>query len=87
MIVRKKDITGISGHVCDKCLTFQYRYIKDMGFESTASEKHNCDPMALDEVGKLQDKIARLDQIRAQAHSCLAKLINSIWTGKKICIC
>jgi len=36
-IVRKKEFHGISGYYCEKCLSFQYRYIKNIEDESTAT--------------------------------------------------
>ena len=38
VIVHKRQIAGISGYFCINCLTFQFQYIKDIGFDLTAGE-------------------------------------------------
>ncbi|MGA8484202.1 MAG: hypothetical protein WB706_07355 [Nitrososphaeraceae archaeon] len=38
VIVRKKEFQGISGYFCKKCLSFQYRYIKNIWDESIQRE-------------------------------------------------
>ena len=40
VIVHKKEFHGISGYLCKKCLTFEYRYIKNIWEEEIAKDKH-----------------------------------------------
>ena len=66
VILRKTDVSGISGHVCGNCLTFQFQYIKNIGFDLTARERHRCIPSMVHEASKLQDKITRHNYLRMQ---------------------
>jgi hypothetical protein len=86
VIMEKKEVKGISAYACDKCQLFQYKIIKDMGTELTAEEKHRCVHVDIDKVNQLQNKIARLKQIREQALDCLVKLTNWVWNGEKYLI-
>lgn len=79
-------MAGISGYVCKRCLTFQYSYVQYIGREPTARDRHRCRASAIEEANKVQNKVAKLDQIRTRANSCLAILANSIWSGKKYLI-
>ena len=81
--MRKKDISGISGHICDNCLTFQFQYIKDIGFGLTARERHRCIPSMVYEAIKLQDNITRHEHLRMQSYYSLTMLTNSIFMDNK----
>ena len=83
VILRKTDVSGISGHVCDNCLTFQFQYIKDIGFDLTARERHRCIPSMVHEANKLQDNITRHEHLRMQSYDFLTMLTNSIFMGNK----
>lgn len=86
VMTRKNEVAGISGHVCNRCLTFQYSYVRYIGREPTARERHRCRTSAFDEANKIQNKVDKLDQIQTRANGCLAILANSIWRGKKYLI-
>jgi hypothetical protein len=83
VIMRKTNISGISAHVCDNCLTFQFQYIKNIGFDLTASERHRCIRPMVYGPNKLQDKITRQEQLRMQSYDSLTMLTNSIFMGNK----
>ena len=83
MILQHAPILVLSGHVCDNCLTFQFQYIKDIGIDLTARERHRCLPSMVYEANKLQDKITRQEHLRMQSYDLLTKLTNSIFMGKK----
>ena len=74
---------AISGHICNNCLSFQFRYIKDIGFDLTAREKHLCLTSRVNEANSLQNRFARQEYIRIQAYNSLAILANSIFMGKQ----
>ena len=40
VIVRKTEFHGISGYFCRRCLTFQYRYVRNIWEEKTAQDEH-----------------------------------------------
>ena len=83
VLMRNTEVTGISGHICNNCLSFQFQYIKDIGIDLTAREKHRCLRSMVDEANSLQNKIVKEDYIRIQAHHFLAILANSIFMGKQ----
>jgi hypothetical protein len=83
VIMGKTEIAGISGHICNNCLSFQFRYIRDIGFDFTAREKHRCLPSMVNEASKLQNKFARLEHLRMQAYDSLTMLTNSIFMGNR----
>lgn len=82
VLMRNTEVNGISGHICNNCLSFQYQYIKDIGFDLTAREKHQCLPFMVGEANSLQKKFDK-DYIRIQAYDSLAILANSIFMGKQ----
>lgn len=47
---------------------------------------YNSDIRHPDKVNQLQNKIARLEQIRAQALDCMVTLAKSVWNGEKYLI-
>ena len=83
MPIRKKDISAISGHLCDRCLGFQLEYIKDMGIDRPASERHQCTLGMLGETNKLQNKRDRQNEMYSQVIDNLTWLTNSIFKGTK----
>ena len=44
VIVSKKEFHGISGYFCKKCLSFQYKYVRNIWEEKTAKEEHVHNP-------------------------------------------
>jgi hypothetical protein len=86
VIMGKWDIEGISGYLCNNCLSFQYQYINEVGFDETAEERHECMPPMLHEAKKVQNRIARESQVRKQAVDSLIMLTNSLFPGKKYLI-
>lgn len=84
-IISKKEISGISGYVCDKCLTFEFYYINDIGYDLTAKEKHRCIPEMVYEANNVpsQSRKQRLNELRERATLCVIQLANSIFSAKK----
>lgn len=82
IIISKRDISGISGYVCSRCLSFQFRYIMDIGRNLTAREKHRCDP----EEVKISNTLGNTKQpnggLVAKATDCLVTLTNSLFQGR-----
>jgi len=84
VIISKRDIAGISTHVCNNCLSFQFQFIKDIGFDLTAAERHRCLPAMVYEANKMENKATRYQQLcMMEAYDSLMKLTNSILTGNK----
>ena len=83
VVMRNTEVNGISGHICNNCLSFQFRYIKDIGFDLTAREKHLCLRSRVNEANSLQDKFVKQEYIRIQAYDSLSILANSIFMGKQ----
>ena len=78
-IVRKKEFQGISGYFCKKCLSFQYRYIKNIWDERTAKDQHEHIPnMPYD-----ANRPAKELEGRIQANRLLIELTNSLFGGYK----
>ena len=83
VIMRNTEVNGISGHICNNCLSFQFQYIKDIGVDLTAGEKHLCLRSMVNEANSLQDKFVKQQSMRIQAYDSLAILANSIFMGKQ----
>jgi hypothetical protein len=75
VFISKAEISGLSGYVCNECLAFQFHYIKDIGHDLTAEEKHRCKPSMVDEAQNL-DKIEKLSELRKRATQSLSELAN-----------
>jgi hypothetical protein len=72
----KTEIRGISAHFCEKCLTFQYTFIKDIGRDLRANQKHfTCDPGVLARAEGLPDKIRRQKILRKESVQSLLGLV------------
>jgi len=80
VILPKRLFKGISGHVCNNCLTFQFSYARDIGYDLTAAEWHRCSAKAVAHVNTLQDKGSRLDQIYSESTACLVNLTKSLFS-------
>ncbi len=84
VLIRKSKINGISGHICNHCLTFQFEYIKDMGHDFTAKEKHLCmSGRRINQFNSPHDRVAKWNQIYTESIQHLIGLTNSIFTGDK----
>jgi hypothetical protein len=88
VILHKRQIAGVSGYICNNCLTFQFQYIKDIGFDLTAAERHLCIESRVAQANGLQDqdRRSRQNQLYLESIRCLVSLTNSIFTGKKCVI-
>lgn len=83
VIMRKRDIEGISGYVCDKCLSFQFQYIKDIRRDLPATERHQCQPSMKDEANRLQNKNENYKLVLAKSYQALMSLTNSLFGANK----
>ena len=41
-MVPKNEIQGVSGYLCPKCNSFDWRFIRDIGYDKTAQGNHRC---------------------------------------------
>lgn len=75
VLLRKKEFQGISGHFCKNCLSFQYRYVKNIWDEKTAKDLHIHTPnMPYDANRAIKEKERLM-----QANSLLIELTNSLF--------
>jgi hypothetical protein len=82
VVINKRDIQGISGFLCERCLSFEFQYIMRIGEDLTPRDKHLHSPQMINEVNILQNRSAKEDELRMQASQSLIKLANSLFTGK-----
>lgn len=84
-IISKKDISGLSTYVCNKCLAFQFQYLKDIGIDLTAEQRHRCIPVMFYDANNLpdQNRIQRLNELRQRGTLHFIEMTNSIFAGKK----
>jgi hypothetical protein len=78
VLVRKRRIQGISGHVCKHCLTFHFKYISDIG-DPMAGERHVCSPHLLKKAKSLQNGYSVEAQLRADSVYWLVQLSKSLF--------
>jgi hypothetical protein len=87
VIVRKKDISGISGYLCERCWSFEFRYIKDIGFDLTAGEAHRCGPTMLRGLQTgLENRRQIQNELIKQKNDCLLNLTNSVFPEDKFLV-
>lgn len=86
VIIRKTEFHGISGYFCSKCLTFQYRCVRNICIdrniwdEKTAEEEHVHNPnMSYD-----ANRRAKEQEGRILASRLLIELTNSLFGSSKI---
>ena len=83
IVVPKRRVTGLSGFICQSCMTFQLEYIRIIGHDITAEGLHKrCRQTALAEATKLRDKTSRLSYLYSESVSIMESLIRSIFPGK-----
>ena len=59
VMVSKRDIQGISGCFCEKCLSFEFQYIMHIREDSTPWYKHLYNPHMVNEANNLQNRSAK----------------------------
>ena len=82
VVVSKKDILGISGYICEECISFQFQYDTDLWHGKTAKDDHRHSPIMLNKVNQLQDREAKANELRIHADRALIALTNSLFTPK-----
>ena len=82
IIISKRDISGVSGYLCNRCLSFQFRYVMDIGRNLTAREKHRCDPEEVKISNTLGNTKQPCGDLVAKATDCLVTLTNSLFHGR-----
>jgi len=80
VVLSKSVIEGISGRLCIRCYTFDFSYIKKIGFDLTEGERHRCGPERLHE-----EDLYILTEIDAISTDCLVGLTYSLF-GHTICL-
>ena len=82
IIISKRDIFGVSAYLCSRCLSFQFRYVMDIGRNLTAREKHRCDPEEVKILNTLDYTKQTYGDLVAKATDCLVTLTNSLFDGQ-----
>jgi hypothetical protein len=83
VIVRKRDISGISGYLCEICWSFEFRYINNIGFDLTAGEAHRCGPTMLSR-SNLENRMQIQNELIKQKDDSLVNLTNSLFPENKV---
>jgi hypothetical protein len=84
VILEKRKVKGISGHVCEKCLTFHFSYVADLVSDPPISQKHRCLKRRLEIVNQITKKKSLLKQIYEESVGQVMDLIDVIFPGEKI---
>jgi hypothetical protein len=79
VIIRKRQIQGISGYICNNCLTFHFQYIKDIGYDLTAKEEHHCLIDAVNKANSLENRDARRRELNSESLRWLVGLSKSVF--------
>lgn len=80
VLISKAEIQGISANFCEKCSTFQYTYIKEIGNDLLAYMKHpECHPIISASAQGLQDKTRRGKVLRHESIQFLLGLVKNIF--------
>jgi len=82
VLVRKRTIQGISGHFCDNCLTFRFKYIMDIGHDLTPIEKHSCAADATRYGENIQNKDSERRRLRDKSFRLLVWLTGSVFGAR-----
>jgi hypothetical protein len=85
VVVRKRDISGISGYTCRRCWSFEFRYIKDIWIDLTAGETHRCRPTML-KGSNLENRMEIRRELIKQRNDCLLNLTNSVFPEDKFLV-
>src|SRR6478672_3569834 len=78
VIVNKREIQGISAFFCNKCLEFEYRYIRNIVEDNTAEDLHVHTSHMLSVVNKSKE-----NELRNQAYKVLVELTDSLLPDAK----
>jgi hypothetical protein len=80
IIIRKREFHGITAYFCRKCLTFQYRYVKNIFDEKTAQEEH----IHIPDMPYDPNRQAKELEGSILSHRLLMELTNSLFGSSKI---
>ena len=85
-IVKKNEFKGISAYLCPDCLSLQLIYIKDLGKEWTAREKHTCQKERLAACGLIQERAAKYMDLFKKENDYLIELTNWMFPEKYLVV-
>ena len=80
IIVRKSEFHGISGYFCKNCLSFQYKYVRNIWDEKTAKDEHVHNPNMLFDANRRAKEL----EGRMLANRQLIELTNSLFGSTKM---
>ena len=80
VVVRKREFQGISGYFCEKCLSFQYQYVKNIWNEMTVESLH----VHLPNLQYDANRPFKETKLRTQANKHLMELTNALLGRFKI---
>jgi len=83
----RAQISGFSGYICQRCITYEVVHIKDLGFDLTAEGRHQCQSNRIEEAKKLLEGDKNiLQELKRRSYANL-NLITDWWLqGKKILV-
>ena len=79
VVVRKKEFQGISGYFCKKCVTFQYRYVRNIWYENTTKDEH----VHLQNMPNDANRPVKENERRSEANIILIQLTHSLFGVNK----
>jgi hypothetical protein len=79
----KIEIMGLSGYICNSCITFQTRYIYQIGYDFTAYERHLCNSGIVSQFRVDRNVLPALNELKQKSVEGLISLCKSIF-GQQI---
>jgi hypothetical protein len=73
-----RNILGYKGHVCKKCLSFEFRPIFDDVKGISLKSNHVCNPQKLSEALHVTEASATINKRRQELISCLTVMLNGV---------
>jgi hypothetical protein len=73
-----RNVLGYKGHVCNKCLSFEFRPIFDDVKGISLKSNHVCNPQKLSEALHVTEASATINKRRQELISCLTFMLNGV---------
>jgi hypothetical protein len=78
-VISKNWVQGISGYICPRCLTFDYRMVSAIGLDLTMVDIHVCTPQALAQVEVIKNKGCAEPNLLGDSTDALVDLAHSVF--------
>jgi hypothetical protein len=83
VVINKKEISAVSGFLCNRCIAFESRYIMEIGVDLTAEDVHKCNPSRIREISTEEDNENLGYTIFYDAVNYIVHLTNSLFPKVK----